>query len=244
MADPYIDINLLKANLATFFEERKDDLARFGSTVNQTFEAYVFASTVAWYRQKSGTVLFVHPKDEDGNVRTTCHLKFSTSGAPSKYSFAKCSKGRTCVQVRHQLRVATAHYKPENRYRANICLDVAVIKDVDLAKYASNDQLSNKQLITFGEAKHMSAFAELIAGFLGMVHELQPNRLSAGPHKRSRHLPPFLYVSGWLNGTALGLEETIRQRGFDLKIFTVDRKLGAVPIKITAKRRRAKAAVT
>jgi hypothetical protein len=241
MSDPFIDINSLKIGLATFFEEQKDNLSRFGSTVNQTFEAYVVASTVAWYRERKWKVQFIHPKDELGKVRLTCHLKFSTSGAPEKYTYAVCSKKGERVQVRHQLRVATAHDRTDNRHHANMCLDVAVIQDTDLSAYASKTQLPNDRLTAFGEAKHMSAFAELIAGFLGMVHELQPHRLSAGPHAISDHLQPFLYVSGWLNGTALGLAETIRQRGFDLRIYSVDNKLNkGVAINVTPKTRKRK----
>jgi hypothetical protein len=60
----------------------------------------------------------------------------------------------------------------------------------------------------------MSAFAELIAGFIGVVHEMQPRRLKRGARfsRKTEHLPPFLYVSGYLYPTAQGLLETIRER--------------------------------
>jgi hypothetical protein len=103
-------------------------------------------------------------------------------------------------------------------------LDVAVISDVDLSKHKSDDFVENIQLITFGEAKHMSAFAELIANFIGLVHEIKPDCLVSvrpyiGPLEKREHPAPFLYVSGNLYRTAQGLAETIRQRGYDLDIY-------------------------
>ena len=48
-------------------------------------------------------------------------------------------------------------------------LDVAVIRDMDLEGFSTFDHVPNDQLLTFGEAKHMSAFAELVASFIGVV---------------------------------------------------------------------------
>jgi hypothetical protein len=238
VADPYIDIPALQQSLTGFFAEERADLGRFGSTVNQTFEAYVFAETLSWYRNQKWRVKLVHPLDEQKKRRKHCHLKFSTSGRPGNYTYASCTRHKQVIQIRHQLRVATKHYLPTNRYPANVCLDVAVIVDCDLESFTTKTPLPNDKLVTFGEAKHMSAFAELIAGFVGMVHEIQPGRLVAHSRASPLHLSPFLYVSGWLNGTALGLKETIDQRAFDVNIFSVDNKLSDVAIKVSPKTRK------
>lgn len=238
MPDPYINIEELKGTLAKFFVEEKEDLGSFGSTVNQTFEAFVFASTIAWYRKKGWHVRLNHPKDSKGRSRNVCHLKFSTNGQPSNYSYAIASKDGLKVQIRHQLRVATAYHDDENPHPANICLDVAVIEDTDLSNYSSKCFVRNDKLATFGEAKHMSAFAELVASFLGLVHELQPGRLKRKSRGKSDHLAPFLYVSGWLNSTAQGLKETIEKRELDLDVYSVDNKLvDDVKITVTPNRR-------
>ncbi len=102
-------------------------------------------------------------------------------------------------------------------------LDVAVIQNADLSEYKSNDYLNNNDLITFGEAKHMSAFAELLASFLGIVHEISPDNLKKsvripGVNRNISHPPPFLYVSGHLYRTAKGILESIEERGFDIDI--------------------------
>lgn len=219
MSDAWVNQEALKLKLGEFFAENRDSLSTFGSTVNQTFEAFVFASVVAWYRRQGWTVSFEHPKSEEDTQ--ALRLKFSTRGRPSGYTYALCRKGRRRIQVRHQLRVSTRFHDVTQQNPANICLDVAVLKSVDLSSYSTNDALPIRHLITFGEAKHMSAFAELIAGFIGVVHEMQPRRLKRGArHRRStEHLAPFLYVSGHLYTTGQGIFESIERRGCDLDIY-------------------------
>ena len=72
----------------------------------------------------------------------------------------------------------------------------------------------------------MSAFAELVAGFIGLVHELQPTRLRRIKKRKAvHHKSPFLFVSGYMMHTARGILETIEQRGFDVEIYHLEREL-------------------
>jgi hypothetical protein len=223
MAKDWIDVDKIKLDLSSFFKTSRTDFSKFGSTVNQVFEAFVFVSVAKWYVARGWSVEVVNPS----NVlpaTADLHLKFSTRGKPSNYSYFKCTKGSREVHIRHQLRVATRYNDQSTDPPANICLDVAVIMPVDLSEFGSDDFLPNHSLITFGEAKHMWAFAELIASFIGLVHELKPESLRR--HKtlikglpKKRHPAPFLYVSGFLYRTAVGLKLTIEKRGYDLDIF-------------------------
>jgi hypothetical protein len=220
MSGAWIDQEALKLRLADFFTLNKASLSTFGNTVNQTFEVFVFAAVISWYRQRGWKVNFVHPNGKKNHE--ALRLKFSTRGRPAGYTHASCRKGRRKVQVRHQLRVATRAYIESQQTRANICLYVAVIKEIDLSGYSTNHAVPAKSLITFGEAKHMSAFAELLASFIGVVHEMQPKRLRkrVGSHKRrAEHLSPFLYVSGYLYPSAQGILETIDRRKYDINVF-------------------------
>lgn len=212
-------------NLRKFFSEEKPRLNSFGRMVNQTFEAYTFASTIKWY-EKNGWL--VHIKNPKIRGRQTFRLKFSTRGAPEKYSYAQCEKGEKRCQIRHQLRLATKTHKSKNNYPANICSDVAIIDDMDLSNLLSDESVPNNRVISFGEVKHMSAFAELIAGFIGVVHELQPKRLRKiriNTWKAGDHIAPYLNVSGYLQRTAKGLDETIKQRKYDIDIYFYENKL-------------------
>jgi hypothetical protein len=223
MAKDWIDVDKIKVDLDNFFSTSSADLSKFGSTVNQTFEAFVFVSVAKWYIARGWTVEPIHPT-KVGSASRDLHLKFRTRGKPSAYTYFRCTKRNAEVHVRHQLRVATKYHQAANDPPANICLDVAVVMPVDLSDFSSDDFLENSLLLTFGEAKHMSAFAELIASFIGLVHELSPQALKR--HKtrftgtrRKAHPAPFLYVSGFLYRTAAGMKLTIENRGYDIDIY-------------------------
>ena len=231
MSDAWIEVDKLKTRLGEFFEQRRVELGTFGNTVNQTFEAFVFAQVLAWYRSKGWSVEIVNPYDSKLK-RRDFKLKFNTRGHPGGYSYAVCASpdGSDVVQVRHQLRVATRYYRDGSYPRANVCLDVAVIRDMLVDGMDTDDHVTNAQLVTFGEAKHMSAFAELVASFIGMVHELQPERLK--PRRRAvantgQHPSPFLFVSGKFWITAEGIISTIERRKIDVKVYNRMKSLSA-----------------
>jgi len=220
MANPWIETGKVQTQLAKFFSENKAEIQNFGSTVNQTFEAFVFASTVNWYVNHGWSIEFRNPQSSSKFVK----LKFNTRGQPKLYTYALCTKDNQKIQVRHGLRVATKHHRIELAYPANVVLDIAVISDIDLSKHRTDDYVENSCLITFGEAKHMFAFAELVANFIGLVHEMMPNKISQirlydGQTLQADHPSPFLYVSGYLYPTAQGIAETIKDRGLDIDIY-------------------------
>ena len=214
---------ILKLN--KFFYKEKPRLNSFGNVVNQVFEAYTFASTIKWYEKNGWKVNIVSPVIKKKRI---FKLKFSTKGIPNRYSYAICEKEGDKCQIRHQLRVATKSFKEKNKYRANICCDVVVLNDIDLSGYFTDMAIPNSNLISFGEVKHMSAYAELIAGFIGMVHELQPIRLKKRRIKKWKmgsHISPYLNVSGFLQHTAKGLNETIESRKYDIDVYSYENKI-------------------
>ena len=219
MANFLFDQKHTQKQLKSFFTKQRPKLNSFGSTVNQTFEAYVFAKVIGWYTNAGHTVKMINPKV---NGKKAFRLKFSTRGAPSKYSYAEISLNGQTVQLRHQLRISTASHNPAMRNKANICCDLSIIRDNDLSTFGTEDALDNNQLISFGEVKHMSAFAELVASFIGLVYELTPANLNAVrvPEYVSNHISPFLYVSGLMNPTAKGIHETVIHRQFNLDIYS------------------------
>jgi hypothetical protein len=218
MPEEWIDPEGIARQLREFFFEEKAELSRFGSTVNQVFEAYVFASTAARYRSRGWNLVFRHPPRDDGGAGGL-RLKFSTRGRPAAYSYVECVKRGHRVQVRHQLRVATYFHEPPKKPPANIVLDVAVVRQFDDTAYRTDDALPNEALVTFGEAKHMSAFAELVASFIGVVHEMQPFRLGRG-RSYEAHPKPFLFVSGFMYRTGEGVVRTVMERGYDVEFFS------------------------
>jgi hypothetical protein len=221
---PYLfDQKSAQIELNNFFSINGSSVKSFGSTVNQTFEAFVFASCIKWYKNEGWDVKIINPKK--GRYKNKFQLKFNTRGAPVHYSYARCVKNNVIKQIHHGLRVNTKHSSYEiDNFKANICLDIAIIKETDITDFETDIAISNSQLLSFGEAKHMSAFAELIASFIGMVHELLPKCLEPTSNFGDDVLP-FLYVSGRLNPTAKGLYETIKNRNLKIKIYSFDDKM-------------------
>ena len=74
----WIDQQGIKNDLKKFFEQKSHDISNFGNKVNQTFEAFVFAATVAWFKEQGWKVKIHHPAKHD--VRKGMKLKFSTRG--------------------------------------------------------------------------------------------------------------------------------------------------------------------
>lgn len=220
MPDYLFDQSLVKSQLTVFFQNEKATVNNFGSTVNQTFEANVFAMVIKWYRANGWTVNIINPIK---NGRPTFTLKFNTRGAPVNYSYARCINGGNSCQIRHGLRTYTKSYNHRNRKSANIVCDIVVMNDIDIDHFTTDMALENDFLISFGEVKHMSAYAELIASFVGLVHELKPDKLRkirSRSWTRVDNISCFLYVSGILYKTAEGLVETIEKRKYDIDIYS------------------------
>jgi hypothetical protein len=214
------DQEIVKKELNNFFQKEKATINNFGSTVNQTFEAHVFANVIKWYRENGWFVSIINPTIKG---RSFFKLKFNTRGAPLNYSFALCQKNGSSCQIRHGLRTFTKSHKITNSRPANIVCDIVIMQDIDINNYSTDSALPNKHLIAFGEVKHMSAFAELIASFIGMVHELKPESLKAIRTRkwvRPDNISCFLYVSGMLYNTAKGITETIEKRKYDIDIYS------------------------
>jgi hypothetical protein len=220
MAEFLFNQKKAREDLKKFFEDQKDEINDFGSKVNQTFEAFIFALVINFYKKEGWKVEIINPEG-----KSEFRLKFNTNGTPKNYSYIKCSKKDKICLIRHQQRAFTYSYSSKNKEKANICCDIVVFEDVDLSNYKSSDAIPNENLISFGEVKHMSAFAELLASFIGLVHELKPEKIKKirdSSWKRNDHISPFLYASGFLNPTAKGIKETIQNRKYDFDIYSIE----------------------
>lgn len=224
MADYLFNQAKAQQELQIFFNAHKPQLSSFGNFVNQTFEAYAFAKVIEWYQDKGYSTKIINPKVKGVEV---FRLKFSTRGTPNKFSYAEMTLGDETIQIRHQLRVSTTSNNERLKYNANICCDVVILKNEDLTFFNSEAPIPSDWLISFGEMKHMSAFAELLANFIGLVFELTPKRLKKIRKRgfQTAHISPFLYVSGYMNPTAKGILETIKRRKYDIDIYSFENPL-------------------
>lgn len=230
----WFDQQLAIGTLTHFFKDDGGKASDFGRRVYQTFEALTFAQTIKWYKDKNWTITIINPGTGKKNE---FRLKYSTRGDTKNFTYAMCTNPddpSEVVQIRHQIRVATAYNtrkKPSSLW-ANIVCDVAVLQDRNYDYIAGNMHVENNRLITFAEAKHMDAYAELLAAFIGLVHELQPWRLAHDVKKRraqyAHHPKPWLNLSGVCMATAEGIKYTIVQRGLDIEVHDSRRPLNRI----------------
>lgn len=217
-----------KGSLKNFFTANKPKITSFGNLVNQTFEAATFALVIKKMQSNGWSVEMVNPKPKKKYARKKFQLKFSTRGAPQNYSYAKCTKDGRSVEIRHQLRVKTIHQPQYAHKSANIVCDIAIIDaGIDFEKVPTDEAIDNHALQSFCEVKHMSAYAELIASFVGLVHELKPSHITNGSKSAppADIPPPFLHISGILSGTAESLYDSTQERGFDIDVFHLRKPL-------------------
>ena len=208
--------------LRAFFAANGAQAQDFGRRVYQTFEASTFAKVIRWYQRNGWKTQILNPLIAG---KRRFRLKYNTKGNPKNFTYVRCTKGDVSVQIRHQLRVETFHNRSKGKRvpRANVVCDVAVVRDGFYDHLRGNMHVYRTNLITFAEAKHMDAYAELVAGFIGLVHELQPKRLSARRAAKvaeyGGHPPPFLNLSGVCMGSAEGLKATIRRRRLNINVY-------------------------
>ena len=229
------DQTLEKQRLFRFFQTNGATANDFGNRVCQTFEALTFAQVISWYKRQGWNIEVKNPTSKRNNG---FRLKFSTRGDTKNFTFIRCSKGTApnieIIQIRHQIRVATFYNlrKMRKSLRANIVCDVAVLKDAFYDGIVGSMHIENENLITFAEAKHMNAYAELIASFIGIVHEMQPWRIGHDVKKRraqnALHPKPFLNLSGYCAGTAEGIISTMKRRKMDVAVYDCRNPLIAV----------------
>src|SRR5688500_10111630 len=131
---------VVKNQLKDFFQEEKANINNFGSTVNQTFEASVFANVIKWYKNTGWSVKIVNPIE---NGKPIFKLKYNTRGAPPNYSFAHCSKDGLSCQIRHGLRTHTKSYNIRNQRSANIVCDIVIMSDVNIDHFSTDTALEN-----------------------------------------------------------------------------------------------------
>ncbi len=126
MEKVWIDQERIRRSLAQFFEYKQNDLKIFGNTINQTFEAFVFASVINWYRKRNWDIQFQHPKKSGGMVR----LKYSTRGRPDNYTYVEAVKGKKKIEIRHNIRIRSAYGNNQDPIAsfASFVVDVGVIK--------------------------------------------------------------------------------------------------------------------
>jgi hypothetical protein len=198
------------------------------------FEAFCFVIFVRHY-EMAGYDL--RPENLlEGKFR----FKYNTRGYPWNYSYfaavpARLSGQDDSVQfeIRHNLKVAGA-WVEEQKGEAEppmFALDIAVVRSDSLPHLKRGKKrrderywAANEHLITFGEAKKLTAYPMLLAQFLGIVHEVKPEFVGQRDAQSSnislsqQHPPLSLFTSNHLTEGTKKVLGSFLDRGFSIRV--------------------------
>ena len=202
-----IDFNQVSQQITDFLKRHKSSLHEIVKHNTNVFEAFCFILLVQYYEMVGYQL---EPKNLlDGKFR----FKYNTRGYPWNYSYfaavsSESKEGESPVifEIRHNQQVSGAWVEggeEDGIVPPVFALDVAVIKAESLPQLKQGQKRNNESywvdnahLITFAEAKKLTAYPMLLAHFLGIVHEVKPVYLEPGEQKDvndvylEQHPPP------------------------------------------------------
>lgn len=105
------------------------------------------------------------------------------------------------------------------------CVDVGIVDSGIVPEKTSNKEkwicVPNESLLSFAEVKRLTVYPMLLAQFVGIVHEIRPEFLSAPVPTgfgRSLHLPPTLIALGHFSGNSKAIVDAYRGRSVSVCI--------------------------
>jgi hypothetical protein len=219
MAYKGVDLAGVAQDLGAYLTQYGQVLNTAFNTYAQRFEAYCFLEEIRRLKAAGLAPVLRNP----GGAKYVV-LKFYTRGRPSKYSHAEFGVRGEAIEMHHNLKVRSFHAglpgatDPEPGFH----LDLAFIRADSIVE---DKWVSSEDLLSFVECKHMPAFPELIASFLGLVHEVMPRYLfpkRASWFTRRCLRRPTLMTSRFPSIGARSVWKTVSARGLSLGFVRYD----------------------
>lgn len=177
-----------------------------GNVLNRiwkAFMAYCMCIVTEAFRRRGYRVRATQPLPQ-GFI-----FKCFPRGDPNNYSYFTVEKGDEKYEIRLNIFVRNFRW---NSLRLN--LDVVVIRANSPFR---NDTIDARDLVTFAECKNLRGFPELVASIVGMVYELQRERLYRGSISNFT-IPCCLLLSG--NGRSiLHMNNFYQSKNISMRIF-------------------------
>lgn len=229
-----VDFDHLASQISDFLSRHSSSIYRITSTSANVFEAFCFVLFVRHYEEVGYKL---EPENLlDGKFR----FKYNTRGYPWNYSYFAGLPGESVDQdeamlfeLRHNLKVSGAwiEEKEEDTEPPMFAVDIAVIEAGGLPSLEKGQKRKNekywaesRQLITFGEAKKLTAYPMLLAQFLGVVHEIKPEFLKTEKSEtlemilEQRHPPPILFTANHLTGGTKKVIQSFESRALLIRV--------------------------
>jgi hypothetical protein len=222
---PYKDIQEFRRELSGFLKSFRSTLRQEVSRANQFFEMACLAYCAQYYRNRGFKVIERNIFGSNREFR----FKLGPAGYPENFSYFELepsveSPDAIRFEIRHNCLIQIAFDSD-----IFLCPDICVINLGCIEEQAESGRpiargkktyfVPNRALQTFIEAKHFNPIPELLASFIGLLHELKQDVFSGAiATKRPHHIAPSLAVSGFGTWRVYLLKESLCRR-FRINIF-------------------------
>jgi hypothetical protein len=225
----------LQDRISSFLSDFSVQLREVAEALPAIFEASCYISFVRYYSSDESIELRCENLI-DGHFR----FRTTTNSFPWRYSFftalRRCQDDQKdpLFEIRHNQQVAGAWTEKVKAGSTPplFAVDVAVLEigalpHLPFGQTTGPKWVQNSQLITFGEAKMLTAYPMLIAQFFGVVHEVAP--ACVGRTRRRRgvaifvrpthpHPPPVLFLAGTVSKGAGPCIDSLYRRKCEFRV--------------------------
>lgn len=216
--DPWIlQVNLemqqFSQKHSLFFQKRERELCA-------AFEIGCFHGLVNYYESINFNCI---PK----NLGENDEYKYLTTpaGNPNNFSYILAKKGKTCIEIRQQVRIRS-HVNKHISFTPDLVVlkNKTKIKGVLDAAYANSTKrffsVTSKRVISLHECKSLQPFPELLISFLGMLFTGLNwyNGQNKSSIPKGVHLAPSLFVGGTCRNLHIRMIKAL-QKKYPINIF-------------------------
>jgi hypothetical protein len=174
--------------LYSFFDRNEVTIKNNSNRLCHYFEMACYSKVIQYYRNRHFRIQPYPPGE------STFRFKSTTKGSPNKYSFFRVSEN--IANPEQEIK--------EYDIRSNmpVCSsfdNCTYIPDIVVSEMSEDDniqRIENQNLITFCEVKYLKPHPEMLANFIGIVHELKPDLLNGPNVREGLHPAPALMASG------------------------------------------------
>lgn len=200
--------------LVDFANKYKLTLANHSKRISDYFEMSCYNLILRYY-EKRGYSLEVK-----NLIKGDFKFKCSPNGFLDNFSYFKASKieedgQEDVVYLFHNATVQSA-FDDRVFTTPDIVVAKTDVPDITTDHYITKLKLtyiSNGNLVTFCEAKHIVPFSELMINFIGTLHELKPECTRGEErYEETDHLAPSMMISGTFSKPTKRIQESFEKR--------------------------------
>ena len=175
--------------LRSFFDNDRMIIKTNSERLCHFFELACYSRFVEYYRSQNFK-LKCHLKNNENVFR----FKATTQGKPNKYSYFRISQNASVTEGESRKYDVRANMPVKSFFD-----NCKYTPDIVVSLFSDDEDIKvieNQNLVTFCEVKYLKPHPEMLANFIGLLHEITPNLLSGPEICPGLHPAPSLIASG------------------------------------------------